>query len=629
MMFATRQSVFTPEKSAARLHLLQMFCKEHPYTMIVPGPDGSVRGEEDPSSQSVTRYLFLGDYGKQLLNTVISNEALEDMFLCLGGNQVEIYRPPSFIAGGNTLMAKWNNVTQMKPPRSLIDNPFECEEFKIRAFLKTVKGRDQLAFTSNAETIERWPLVQAYALEEFHMGGFLTQKHQVTNVMSNISKALAYVDAHTVDCVLAKNVEMLSFHWKNMILFLDKPKTPWRRLELSETDLVEPLESFFDFGKIQSSSSAEGETKSTDNFRGARVLLGGRTGDRSSKSVSRDNAQIGNSGVDGRPALHFTVEGDDFVSGVRVARTYLLTSIDYAILPSTDNDDDDDDDDDDNVNDDEKETKDGNNDEISDDDRERRLNVEDRKYASTLMQLYGHMKRGMNSMQSKSTTTCMSSSSDCELFLSNMIGKEITNIHSKATISVKVSDFNSHGETIQERTTGRHFRYVEIVLSLENGFGSLILGDTWSVGATSRTFCLTSNIPYMRSWVCSRMEGDAVVELKRQVARSSMESLLGNMYHESELRRATLIFGDAFNTSTFLPSLPNCNVRFYHGGIYFQHNGEGAVCYMFGKDVSKIRLVESNTGGMSLLALTLSPSAPVLGAVNHYVENRQLRKFIF
>jgi hypothetical protein len=104
------------------------------------------------------------------------------------------------------------------------------------------------------------------------------------------------------------------------------------------------------------------------------------------------------------------------------------------------------------------------------------------------------------------------------------------------------------------------------------------------------------------------------------------------MYHDSELRRITCLFGDAVGDGdTFLPSLPNCNVRLYHGGIYVYHNGEGAACYMFGKDITKIRLVESdNNGGhngghngTSLLALTLSTTAPVLGAVNHYTASRQ------
>ena len=58
------------------------------------------------------------------------------------------------------------------------------------------------------------------------------------------------------------------------------------------------------------------------------------------------------------------------------------------------------------------------------------------------------------------------------------------------------------------------------------GRGSVVLGDTWCVGAT-HSFNVTECIPYLRSWVCTRLEGDTLVDLKRQVARSSMESLLG------------------------------------------------------------------------------------------------------
>ena len=221
----------------------------------------------------------------------------------------------------------------MKPPSFMIGDSFQCEEYKIRAFLKTVKGRDQLGFTQDADCIERWPLVQAHALEEFHMGGFLTQKHRITNVMKNVANALAYIDAHTIDSLLAINVGMLHFHWKTMMLMLDKPKTPWRRLEFSETDLIEPLSSFYSFGNVQSQKikEIESKTNSSTAFRGARLLLGGRTSDNA--NVSSNQSQIENTGTDGRPAIHFTVQGEDAVTGIRCARTYLLTSIDNAILP--------------------------------------------------------------------------------------------------------------------------------------------------------------------------------------------------------------------------------------------------------------------------------------------------------
>ena len=176
-MFAKREVQFTPERSAARLRVLQQFCASspsaHPFVYFVAGPDGAALGDEDPSSQAVARYLFRGDYGRTLRNPVIADQQLEDTFVCLGADSVEVYRPAGgFVPGAARNMACWPNCQQLQPPSSMGGDTFQCEEFKIRSFLSTLKGRHALGFPAEAEQIERWPLVQAHALEEMGMGGF-------------------------------------------------------------------------------------------------------------------------------------------------------------------------------------------------------------------------------------------------------------------------------------------------------------------------------------------------------------------------------------------------------------------------------------------------------------------------
>ena len=114
----------------------------------------------------------------------------------------------------------------------------------------------------------------------------------------------------------------------------------------------------------------------------------------------------------------------------------------------------------------------------------------------------------------------------CLTFLKNMIGKDLTNTLSSLdvnAIQIQVSDFDSKNHASKQQ---RLLRYVQVTLPLGEGRGSVVLGDTWCVGAT-HSFNVTECIPYLRSWVCTRLEGDTLVDLKRQVARSSMESLLG------------------------------------------------------------------------------------------------------
>ena len=94
----------------------------------------------------------------------------------------------------------------------------------------------------------------------------------MTPVADCVSDALSFVDAHSFDCLVQINVNMLAFHWRSVALQLDKPKTPWRRLDLTQADVGEPLESFFEFGDMQSSAGA-----SKGKGRGARVRFGTHT----------------------------------------------------------------------------------------------------------------------------------------------------------------------------------------------------------------------------------------------------------------------------------------------------------------------------------------------------------------
>ena len=98
---------------------------------------------------------------------------------------------------------------------------------------------------------------------------------------------------------------------------------------MTQADVGEPLESFFEFGDMQSSAGA-----SKVKGRGARVRFGTHTAADEHEEQAASSATIGNSGVHGRPAMHFTVEGDDAVSGIRAARTYMLSSLTNAVIPS-------------------------------------------------------------------------------------------------------------------------------------------------------------------------------------------------------------------------------------------------------------------------------------------------------
>ena len=419
-------------------------------------------------------------------------------------------------------MAAWPNCRQLQPPRSMAEDTFQCEEFKIRSFLSTLKGRAAVGFPADAETIERWPLVQAHALEEMGMGGFLTQKHKVTSIADAVRDALSYVDAHSFDCLVKLNVDMLAFHWRSVALQLDKPKTPWRRLDLTQADVGEPLESYFEFGDMQASAGAS-KTKG----RGARVLFGTRTDD--TDEDASDSATIGSSGVHGRPAVHFTVEGDDAVSGIRAARTYMLSSLTTAAIPERPDVATDDDEEDDyeaelrrGAAETAAETARG---DVASSDEGVAAAAADREDGKLLVSMYAILCAGLRMLIGRGAGR------DGLALLKQLVGDDLNACWKDATrnLVMEVSDFGTNGGA-SEANPRRHLRYVRISLagipSSHPGapsLGQLVVGDTLcisgSAGASGASaFNMTGGaIPYLRSWVCGREEGQCVVDLRTAV----------------------------------------------------------------------------------------------------------------
>ena len=174
-MFGPNVSPVHARAFGDRLRVLQQFCcasspSAHPFVYFVRPRRRRAR-RRDPARKP-SPVLFRGDYGRTLRNPVIADQQLEDTFVCLGADSVEVYRPAGgFVPGAARNMACWPNCQQLQPPSSMGGDTFQCEEFKIRSFLSTLKGRHALGFPAEAEQIERWPLVKPRA-RRMGMGGF-------------------------------------------------------------------------------------------------------------------------------------------------------------------------------------------------------------------------------------------------------------------------------------------------------------------------------------------------------------------------------------------------------------------------------------------------------------------------
>ena len=98
--------------------------------------------------------------------------------------------------------------------------------------------------------VEQWPVVQAFGLSDLHTGGFFTMKHAVHDVTPALHALWAHVDAQTLQSVLCASLAALHHHWRQFVQVFDG-RSVARRCNVSELQAVDPLYSWYEFGRIR------------------------------------------------------------------------------------------------------------------------------------------------------------------------------------------------------------------------------------------------------------------------------------------------------------------------------------------------------------------------------------------
>ncbi|RLN85511.1 hypothetical protein BBJ28_00011088 [Nothophytophthora sp. Chile5] len=326
--------------SVERLQRLQALCASastendrRPDGLLIVGGVDSFHSQ---ASQAALKYLFLGSSGQELLGEqVISHEheRLEDVVLLISRQRIAVFYSSESEAAVKILpvISKWRHVAEYIIHDGM--EPDEQEERKVRAFKSMMTGIQRVGIpfglNSGGKNLvdvmlpEKWPLIQSYGLEggDSTAKGFFTMNHQVVNVSAELMRAMAQLDGFSAKRVVLESEPFLAHHFDEFLLKLDHAESPEARNVKSESDLGEDLLSFYEFGTMQ--FPARGLT--TQPTRGSRVLYGARTSSLTVKSSS--SALLANSGaVQGIAATHMLVQAEDPFTGVRLARTYFLSS---------------------------------------------------------------------------------------------------------------------------------------------------------------------------------------------------------------------------------------------------------------------------------------------------------------
>lgn len=192
-----------------------------------------------------------------------SDEVLEEVVLVVTQNSFElICDPPSYKVLIPWVIGLPNLIVHCPTEPEANDHEFR-DLFKIRSFVASMRGLGVVATALGGadafDVVEKWPLVQSYALEGVGGGGFFTLKHQVVDSAPLLAELYSAVDAGTVDLVLRQIVPQLQWHWAGFVARINALSD---RSKIDLGPLVEPLRAYFEHGRsLDSSAPARAECR--------------------------------------------------------------------------------------------------------------------------------------------------------------------------------------------------------------------------------------------------------------------------------------------------------------------------------------------------------------------------------
>ncbi|XP_070539878.1 dynein axonemal assembly factor 9-like [Ptychodera flava] len=206
-----------------------------------------------------------------------------------------------------------------------------AEEFKIYSFIEMVQGCPNIGIPYSARghpqkfdpfTVEKWPVVQAFALEGFGGGGFFTMKHELVDVSEDVHHMYSMVDPVSLEMLVTEQVPLFERQWKSMLANIDV-EHPSGLSQLAESTVIEPLKSYYTHGHV---SKTEGEKNTKRPF----ALFGTKSEkhrlEAARKMGTSDNFVVSQSGINGRHPTHMVCQAVSPRGPITCARTYFFSS---------------------------------------------------------------------------------------------------------------------------------------------------------------------------------------------------------------------------------------------------------------------------------------------------------------
>ncbi|KAK3095428.1 hypothetical protein FSP39_014571 [Pinctada imbricata] len=335
-----RLETFTPFVSGSRLASVQNLLRDGDTNPQQPDAILCITGIDsryNDGTNELIHYLLFGFFEvrkQELERSGYEEETIDDLIILIRHNEVDIYCNPINYHYLLPYVSHWRNVRF----HCMTDDEYEDEEaaenFKVTSFVAMVEGLQKIGIPychSGLEIgefdkmlLEKWPIIQAYALEDYGGGGFFTLKYETVDMGRQLQELYSLMDPVAMEMMLTNELTLFERQWSTAVTMIDveMASTPQR---LMEEKISEPLKSFYRHGRIGTSLEDKNEQR-----QGPFVLFGSNTkktmltqlknGDKVSQS------DLHNTGINGH-AKHMICHGVSPKGPLCCTRTYFFTDM--------------------------------------------------------------------------------------------------------------------------------------------------------------------------------------------------------------------------------------------------------------------------------------------------------------
>ncbi|XP_051866476.1 uncharacterized protein C20orf194 homolog [Pristis pectinata] len=268
--------------------------------------------------------------------TDLPEEVLDDVILLIKSESVHLYCNPINYNYLLPYVAYWRNLHLHCLTEKEYEDEEVAEEFKITSFVNMVQdcSRIQVPYSFQGHVqkfdmfiVEKWPIVQAFALEGIGGGEFFTMKHELFDASEELWQVYSGLDPVSLEVLITEDLMAFKKQWDSFFSNFDIENSS-SILELSEAQAGEPFRTYFSHGLITSQITDKSSLFST--HRQPFVLFGCHSTKENLNSYSftfpSEGHLVRNTNNRGGTARHMVVQCTSPRGPLACSRTYFFGS---------------------------------------------------------------------------------------------------------------------------------------------------------------------------------------------------------------------------------------------------------------------------------------------------------------